>query len=207
MGLKFMKTEANKQIKHSQNDEEPQILAYFGGYVGRFLDLGANDGQTLSNSRALVLRGWEGVLVEPSPVAFGKLSSLYPSSQKLLNCAVGESSGEVEFFENPDTLVSTAIVGEMDRWGRGTFSKTKVKMVSVGELMQMCPSPFDFVSIDCEGLDVPILRGLVPFCQDTRLFCVEHNSVSERKAEILSLLPGYKVLLENAENFLLAKAT
>jgi len=58
---------------YSQNNEEDVILNYFGSFVGTFLDCGANDGVTLSNTRALAERGWCGVLVEPSPKAYARL--------------------------------------------------------------------------------------------------------------------------------------
>lgn len=193
-------------MSYSQNNEEEVILSHFGGRVGRFLDIGANDGSTLSNTRALALLGWSGVLVEPSPTAFAKLSSLYPKGHTLVNAAVGEEEGEVEFFEGADTLVSTALPGEMDRWGRAGFSPIKVRMVTVGGLLEKCPGPYDFVSIDCEGLDVKILKKLVKNPQNLTTFCVEHNSDQLRKSEILATLPYHKVILSNAENLILAPA-
>ena len=191
-------------MSYSQNNEEEVILSHFGGKIGRFLDIGANDGSTLSNTRALALLGWSGVLVEPSPTAFAKLSALYPEGYTLVNAAVGEGEGEVEFFEGADTLVSTAIPGEMDRWGRAGFRPIRVRMVTVGGLLEKHPGPYDFVSIDCEGLDVKILKKLVKNPQNPTTFCVEHNSDPSRKAEILSTLPHHRVILSNAENLILA---
>jgi len=55
------------QKTYSQNNEQQVILDYFGEhYIGTFLDLGCNDGQTFSNTRALALNGWSGVLVDAS---------------------------------------------------------------------------------------------------------------------------------------------
>jgi len=55
---------------YSQNLEQNYILEYFKDRRGTFIDIGANDGLTLSNTRALVELGWRGVFVEPSPMAF-----------------------------------------------------------------------------------------------------------------------------------------
>ena len=55
---------------YSQNGEQKIILEYFQDkYKGKVLDIGANDGITLSNSRALIEKGWDGVLIEPAPSA------------------------------------------------------------------------------------------------------------------------------------------
>ena len=43
---------------YSQNNEEQVILDYFGNKIGNLLDIGANDGITLSNSRKLIELGW-----------------------------------------------------------------------------------------------------------------------------------------------------
>lgn len=58
---------------YSQNNEQAIILKYFGSQRGTVLDIGANDGITLSNSRALIELGWSAVLVEPAEIAFRKL--------------------------------------------------------------------------------------------------------------------------------------
>ena len=49
-------------MRFSQNQEEDVILKYFEYLpVGTFLSIGENDGQTLSNVRALAEKGWHGV--------------------------------------------------------------------------------------------------------------------------------------------------
>lgn len=189
-------------LSHSQNNEEEVILAYFNGKIGRFLDIGANDGETLSNTRALALLGWSGVWVEPSPVAYKKLSALYPDGH-IINAAVGLESGEVEFYEGSDTLTSTLLSKETERWGRSNFSVTKVRSITPVELYAMAPGPYDFISIDCEGLDVEVLAHTPSTLQKTAAFCIEHNTIEDRKSRILSLLPDHKLILSNAENMVL----
>jgi hypothetical protein len=64
----------------SQNGEQPIILDFFDSHPGArhyCVDAGAFDGVTGSNSRALFLQGWSGVLVEPDPRTFARLASLY----------------------------------------------------------------------------------------------------------------------------------
>ena len=60
----------------SQRDEEQVILDHFGDRVGTFLDVGAYDGITFSNTHALALKGWSGVCVEASPSCFVKLMKI-----------------------------------------------------------------------------------------------------------------------------------
>jgi hypothetical protein len=60
---------------YSQFDEEKYVLEAFRGKVepGRFLEIGAWDAITFSNTRALVELGWSGVMIEPSPGPFLEL--------------------------------------------------------------------------------------------------------------------------------------
>ena len=62
---------------YSQNNEERIILNYFLNRKGNFLDIGANDGITLSNVRALAEMGWKGCLIEPSKKAYNKAVENY----------------------------------------------------------------------------------------------------------------------------------
>ena len=84
-------------MKYSQNNEEEVILNYFDGKIGTFLDVGANDGVTLSNTRALAERGWRGVLIEPSPKAFALLKENYKGKDGFYfyPFALGETNGEI----------------------------------------------------------------------------------------------------------------
>lgn len=56
--------------RYSQNGEEAEILHVFdvlGINTGHIVDLGAGDGYTMSNSRALLDRGWTGDLYDGDP--------------------------------------------------------------------------------------------------------------------------------------------
>ena len=56
--------------KYSQNGEEQHILHYLdtiGIAKGHLVDLGAGDGYTMSNTRALLERGWTGDLYDGDP--------------------------------------------------------------------------------------------------------------------------------------------
>src|ERR1700678_3215631 len=100
--------ESNLKTMYSQNSEENFILDCFNGAKGHFLDIGANDGKTLSNSYALVERGWPGVCVEASPKAWDRLHKLHGwqngNGIQLINVAVGSYDGEIELNESGELL-------------------------------------------------------------------------------------------------------
>ena len=154
------------------------------------MDIGANDGQTLSNSRALIeYYDWSGLLVEPSPTAFKKLQTLYKDNDlvECLNVAIANEKGRIEFYDmeshlgkGDTSLLSTAVVTELPKWAATTeFKKIKVKAVTYADIIDT----YDFITIDCEGLDLDVLRQID--LKHTQMVCVEHNSVREVRNGII----------------------
>ena len=68
---------------YSQYGEDRLILDFFNGKKGNLLDIGANDGRTISNSLLFIEHGWAGVLVEASPIAFEKLKKEHESNDNI----------------------------------------------------------------------------------------------------------------------------
>src|SRR5687768_5951564 len=109
---------------YSQNNEQQIILNYFQNQTFKdlaVLDLGANDGITLSNSYAILSLGASGDLVEPSPTVFPKLNDLYKNNPnvKCHNVALTDRCGLFPYFEsgpllgeNDMSLVSTLKISE-----------------------------------------------------------------------------------------------
>ena len=199
-------------INYSQNQEQQHIVAYFNGKPGHLLDIGANDGQTFSNSRYLLESlNWSGLLVEPSPVAFKKLSALYNDNNMVecLNVAIANEKGRIEFFDmgehvgNGDSsLLATAVESECNRWHGTEFKKIKVKAVTYADIIDT----YDFITIDCEGLDLDVLCQIE--LKHTAMVCVEHNSNRDIRNSIIdycSKAGMTKKVYENNENVIISR--
>ena len=201
---------------YSQSSEEKYILEYFGSHVGSFIDIGANDGKTLSNTFALAEKGWTGVLVEPSPIAFAKLKDTYSDMKGFYfyPYALGESNNEVILHDsgthlnkNDHGLLSTILENEKKRWKKEKFEEVKIKCFRWKTFLNRLKiKTFDFISLDAEGLDLKILKQIN--LSDTKLVCVEWNSIEERRQEFLKYCSGYgleKIIYTSAENLLIAR--
>ena len=70
------------------NNLDKKILEYINYKDGYFIELGANDGITQSNTKHLELfKGWHGVLIEPSPTQFKKLKKFRSKKNHFYNAA------------------------------------------------------------------------------------------------------------------------
>lgn len=205
-------------MNYSQNNEQDIIQNFFKGEVGRFLDIGAHDGESLSNTRALALTGWTGCLVEPHPLHFHKLWKLYGGRKDmaLVNGAVGSSGmasmGLTKLFYNYEgpAYSSTLSDAKAEEFKANDYSKSfHVSPFHINDLQEF--APFDFISIDVEGVELSILSSDEPTdnigeliwtdCdRPTRLMCIEVCPKSKR--EIISLLrkQDFHVIAETPEN-------
>lgn len=195
---------------YSQNNEEQVILDYFKDFSGSLLDIGANDGVTFSNSLALIERGWNASLVEPSPSAFSKLSQLHSdnSKVKLYQFAIGATTQDVVLhvndphIPNDDSLLATTKASEMNRWGSLKFNETKVEQFTFNDAFE--GQKFDFITIDAEGVDLEVLQQINLVEVGCKLVCVEHNGNKVEEYRDYCAKYGMKEIAINAENIIMA---
>lgn len=204
---------------YSQNSEDAVVLKYFNGKQGVLLEIGSNDGITLSNSLALIELGFKATLVEPDTFVFRKLRKLHRSNKNVfcVRKAISNYIGTATFFESGShlssmdhSLLSSLNEIEIKRWQSTTeFKKINVDVIDVKTLIDSSPyKTFDFISIDAEGEDIVILRQMDLEKLKCRCICVEHNGNENILKQIIGHCGKYgltKELLYNAENIILAK--
>lgn len=185
---------------YSQRDEEKYILANSPA-TGKFLDIGAFNGKTFSNSYALVERGWAGVCIEPSPESFVPLQKLHEKNQKitLVNALLGFNWGLRKFYSSADA-VATSEQACYDKWkGKTGFREIYIPELPIAELFRVLPGPYDFVTIDTEGTSWQVLQAIN--LTGTNLVCVEYDSFAG-EIEAFFKARGFKTIYKSAENIL-----
>lgn len=193
---------------YSQCGEQPIIEAYFAKHPprwrGRLLDIGAHDGRSNSNTHALLTKhGWNGVLVEPSPRVFASLMETYKGRDDIsLICAAAiAGTGIVALQDSGGDQVSTVVESHAQQWAAQAgvrFQKIWVGTVSLFELKTW--GPYDFISIDAEGLSFRLLTYLLGSFHHPVCICVEKEG---EKGVMEGLLKqhGYGKIIETRENY------
>jgi FkbM family methyltransferase len=168
-------------MPYSQYEEEIIIAEFFGpNFIGRFLDIGAADGVRNSNTRLLATKGWHGCLVEPLPRQFTELLAVYGErcDITLVNAAITPHGRPAQFFTGREGQLSTvdtvtSSLGNMRPWFTQQFW---IPSMTPGDLREIAgEQPFDFVSLDCEGLDLEIAKVSKVLLAGTKLFCYESD--------------------------------
>src|SRR5271157_1849364 len=120
---------------YSQNREEEFIVDLLdaGKRTGHFLDIGAYDGKTFSNTLRLVELGWSGVCVEPSPTVFPALLKLHAGNERitLVNAAVTAANGFIDFWDAGGDAISTTDQAHRAKWAKDWRADDK-KMIVYG---------------------------------------------------------------------------
>lgn len=145
----------------------------FGGLTeGVFVDIGAHDGVTYSNSFLFEkLRGWRGVCVEPNPAVFAQLA--VNRQCKLLNCCVSDAAGTVPFLrisgyaemlsgivEKYEPEHRERVERELKQFG-GTSDVIPIPARTLNEIAAECGfGEITYLSIDTEGSELAILQSI-----------------------------------------------
>lgn len=198
---------------YSQNNEQQIILDYFGDKIGTLLDIGANDGITLSNSRKLIELGWQADLVEPAPTPFEMLRTMYEGhpNVKCHDVAIADFTGIETLYEsgehlsvNDKGLLSSLSFEETSKWkATANFNPVDVACFTFSDFQkQYGRKKYDFITIDAEGMDLIILRQINLKETGTSLICVEWNGKDFESFDYY--LKGYKMKLiaKNNENLI-----
>ena len=204
--------------RYSQSEEDQMICNYFGAEKGTLLSIGENDGKTLSNSLRLIELGWKAVLVEPSEKAFNKLFDLHLENDNvwLKGVAIGTENGKcilhesgAHFMNKLDYALLSSIKEVDPKWTNSgvEFTDVEVDVVTYEKFIEKSPiKEFDFITIDAEGVDIDILRQID--LTNTKLLCIEWNSIEETKKEILEYTSKFgmtTIMYESAENLLICR--
>jgi FkbM family methyltransferase len=184
----------------SQYGEQSLILDYFDKHPGspRYcVDVGAFDGVTGSNSRALFLSGWSGLVIEPDPRTFARVSSLYANTPNIacLRRALSNRPGIrwMQFCKGPrgtprEIEWQYAQVNTFSRsWAAFNASghdyqyrTSLVRVTTLTRALRWARAPRDigFMSIDCEGEDLAVIMSLDLKVYRPQLICVECDDES-----------------------------
>jgi FkbM family methyltransferase len=151
------------------------LMPYQGGY---FVELGANDGRTQSNTLHFERhKSWKGVLIEPCPTAYMRcIMTRSKATQVFCGCCVHPSKAghliPMEYFNlmtvqvDGVTRASSKENIERLRLNQGGEPDLAYKFGSysctLADMLNIAKSPFfiDLLSLDVEGAEMAVIAGI-----------------------------------------------
>lgn len=181
---------------YSQHGEDVAIHELIDAGAERCaVDVGANDGQSWSNSYLFGLEGYRLLLIEPMPEYARRCRELYAGSADVVveEYAVAPEAGEATFFVNEDA--TTDELAMRSSLARELVPSTQVnsitvKTVPLHQLLQRhdWPKHYAFLSVDAEGFDLDVLKSAALDEYRPSVICVEEG---EAHQEIAHYLAGF----------------
>ena len=166
----FQEKEEPPRVSDFSQNHEYQILKKLAAHCShRYLvDIGAHDGESWSNSRPFILDGCNGILVEPIPLPFQQLQSIYIgwNHVKTLCMAASNETGEATLFIGSDGEIGmgSTLCTDQNEWfdtQRSDESNT-VKTDTLTNILANTdwPQNFGLLLVDAEGMDYEVLLSL-----------------------------------------------
>lgn len=157
---------------------------------GFFVEFGATDGVTFSNSYLLEKKfGYKGILAEPNPKQCKNISKIRDA--KIENkCLWRESGKKLEFVDVADLSTLKEFADkDMHSNTRKNKSTFFVETISLTDMLKKHDAPFliDYLSIDTEGSEFEILSSHNFDKYKFSVITVEHNFTDQRE-KIFKLL-------------------
>lgn len=150
-----------RMISYSQLGEDIALFHLLNGRKnGFYVDVGAYHPYALSNTYFFYSRGWRGLNIEPNPEGCSELDRCRKRDINL-NIAVSSVSGEVDFtcdgvFSGIDDIT------HLYKGRNANAIHIRVKTLPLRQVFdQWLPpnQPIDFMSVDCEGHDLTVLKS------------------------------------------------
>lgn len=151
-------------VSHAQNFEDVILWRALGHVTdGTYVDVGAADPVVDSVSLAFYERGWRGVHVEPSPSHAAAIRTARPD-EDVIEALIGPS-GLCEFFEFPDTGLSTGVEAFAARHVDGGYDRVRRTLPSVPLshlLSRFGDEEVHWLKIDVEGMEQAVIESWSP---------------------------------------------
>ena len=182
---------------------------------GFFVEFGASDGLTLSNTWLLEKKlGWNGILAEPAKIWHDSLIK-NRSCHIDFRCVAKESHLKYQFLEVSSSVESSPELSSIESFANNgdwasnirlrNSKRYEVETISLDDLLNQYNAPHEiqFLSIDTEGSELEILQAHNFASRRINAICVEHNFANHSRLAINSLLlgHGYKQVLRQVSRW------
>lgn len=182
--------------KYSQLGQDDWVLSkHVKGY---FVEIGAYDGVSLSNTLKLEEHGWNGLCIEPNPKLYEQLIKNRKCSCSKL--AVHNKNNEVVKFQCGDVYGGIQSYLDHEAAKIGANDIISVETITLNDILikYNAPKNIEYISIDTEGNELQILESFPIENWNISLWTIEHNdhvrNNTTRSTSIINILKkhGYK---------------
>jgi FkbM family methyltransferase len=143
-------------ISYSQFGEDIWLSKHFGDRAsGFYVDVGAYDPFSHSNTLKFYRRGWRGINIEPDPSHFRGFPRFRPRDTNL-NLAISSVNGSAAFHS---AGAFSGLAGDLHLWGGGQTLSVETRRLDAVLAQHAAGLAIDFLDIDIEGHEIVALSS------------------------------------------------
>lgn len=175
-------------VDYSQLGEQMVILNILdrldrGAFSRVYVDIGAFHPYRGSNTYALYLRGWRGVVVEPNPAKTELFRLIRPLDVCLTRAVIPDAWDieEVEMVASETMDARESVTPRLNKNSRLDRAKATesytARTVRISEVLRLCTETLGvpaLLSVDIEGLESELVRGVDFQKYPVAILCIEH---------------------------------
>jgi len=168
---------------------------------GFFIELGANDGLTQSNTAFFeFLRNWRGILIEPSLKGYELCKINRPSSICVNYACV---SDDYKYHTIKGNFIYNSLMGSVNGERQKDINLNEVEALTLEKILDdniEVTQDIDFLSLDVEGYELNVLKGLNLNKYKPKYILIEIHP--NEFGSICSLLESHNyILIGNISNY------
>jgi FkbM family methyltransferase len=209
-----------KKKSFSQSGEDlivKYIFDYLGLYRPTYLDIGAHHPYHLSNTALFYQNGSRGINIEPDATLFKEFLK-YRKGDKNINIGIGNCNTKLDFFIISSPTLNTFSKDEAEKYAQeGNYTIKSVEKINVRTLSTILNDFSNgifphFLSIDAEGIDEIIIKGIdfdkncpIVICIETISFSTSGNGIKNTDLINYIVSNGYMVYADTNINTIFVK--
>ena len=196
----YVRHKAYKKRKfYSQWGEDQFIQDFFKNKSkGFYVDIGSFHPIMYNNTCCLFNAGWSGINIDLNQTAIDMFNIIRPNDYNIC-AAISDKVEEKDiYFDDHFSPVNTIMKSFYDTSNKNisfrNLEKKKILTKKFNEVIKNIPNlpKINFLNIDCEGYDYPVLNGFNLQLHNPELICIETHKVNKSEASdyqnILKLL-------------------
>lgn len=149
------------------NDLNSIYMKYFGyPSKGFFVEVGAFDGESFSNTSCLADHGWRGIYVEPIESHYNACMNRHKNNDVyVINCSIGTQEGEIDIYVGGPLTTSdpeqVKRYSEIDWAQHIPFRQGKCEQMKLDSLLEHfeVEPGFDILGVDVEGRESDVFES------------------------------------------------
>ncbi len=160
---------------YSQYSEDLIIQSYFprGKRNGHYVDVGCHHPRRGSNSYGLYKKGWSGILIDLEECKV-KANQMARRRDQVVLAAVSDKEEWLDIYSDKKYSTNTTIKRQDDQNEKSFIGRIKTQTLTKILEENHFPTHFELLSIDVEGVDFEVLKGLDLKIYQPQIICIEN---------------------------------